>query len=476
MRMRNRVRNWICRSRSYRNLDGEKHGAAAAISNPVEVRDQNVDLGVADTAPDRSARSEQSSAALSRAISPRWRLRYRPKLAISLSTAAALVLIGLVVVWVAPGLIDSSERRMLHRTAVHRDDSVVRTGVTANFKTPITLYYREVDGSLRLLLTDEGEINRFVNENLLLLDGEREKIKADTLGRIETLLAESFGDRQASISRYADWYFEWGRSWAVLKEASVGGLRAIGPNNVQGIFEASRNEVESYLIRNYQRFVLRPELRNPVIEAGISQILAEAHLRYLAVLTTIDDRVQDFLHRHTRHLETLDPLAKLDVSLGWDAQQWKAPRYAVDDEAFRAAFKGTGVATVSALVAGGVRPAIERTIGPVFANVAVRVVGAMRPQIVGVAAGSLIEPGLGSLAGWAIGVGSGVAIDYVWDKNRERLDRPAFEAANAEALDATIQEWSRAIQRDLFRAIDVWFDDTRSVVVEHKISRKPPTG
>jgi hypothetical protein len=131
-----------------------------SISNPVEVRDQNVDLG-ADTAPDRSARSEQLSAALSRAISPRWRLRYRPKLAISLSIAAALVLIGLVVVWVAPGLIDSSERRMLHRTAVHRDDSVVRTGVTANFKTPITLYYREVDGSLRLLLTDEGEINRF---------------------------------------------------------------------------------------------------------------------------------------------------------------------------------------------------------------------------------------------------------------------------------------------------------------------------
>jgi hypothetical protein len=249
-----------------------------SISNPVEVRDQNVDLGVADTAPDRSARSEQSSAALSRALSPRWRLRYRPKLAISLSTAAALVLIGLVVVWVARGLIDSSERRMLHRTAVHRDDSVVRTGVTANFKAPIALYYREVDGSLRLLLTDEGEINRFVNENLLFLDDEREKIKADTLGRIETLLADAFGDRQASIGRYADWYFEWGRSWAVLKEASVGGLRAIGPNNVQGIFEASRNEVESYLIRNYQRFVLRPELRNAVIEAGISQILAEAHL------------------------------------------------------------------------------------------------------------------------------------------------------------------------------------------------------
>ena len=106
-----------------------------SISNPLEVRDQNVDLGSADTAPDRSARGEQSSAALSRTISPHWLSlsyrRYRPKLAISLSTAGALVLIGLVVAWVAPGLIDSSERRMLHRAAVHRDDSVVRTGLTA---------------------------------------------------------------------------------------------------------------------------------------------------------------------------------------------------------------------------------------------------------------------------------------------------------------------------------------------------------
>ena len=158
-----------------------------SISKPLEVRDQNVDLGSTNTAPNRSARSEQSSAVLSCAISPRWRnlsyRRYRPKLAVSLSTAAAFVLIGLVVAWVAPGLINSSEQRMLHRAAVHRDDSVVRTGVTANFKRPITLYYREVDGSLRLLLTDEGEINRFVNETLLFLDNERQKIKDHTLGR-----------------------------------------------------------------------------------------------------------------------------------------------------------------------------------------------------------------------------------------------------------------------------------------------------
>jgi hypothetical protein len=375
-----------------------------------------------------------------------------------------------------PGLIDSSQQQALHRAAVHRDDSVIRTGVTANFKTSVVLFYRDVNGTLHRLLADESGVNKFVNETLIYLDTECQRIKANTAARIDALLATAFDDRQASIAAYADWYFEWGRSWALLKEASIGGLKGFAPNNVQGVVEASRNEVESYLVRNYQRFVLKPELRNPVLEAGISRILAEAHGEYLAVVATIDDRVQEYLDRDTRHLEPLDPLAKLDVSLGWDQQKWKAPRYAVDDEAFQAVLKGTGAASVSALVALSVRPAIERAVLPIFANAAGRVVRAMRPQIVGAAGGTMFEPGLGTLAGWAIGAGSGLAMDYFWNKSRERLDRPEFESANALALGATIQEWSRAMQRDIFSAIGVWFDDTRGVVAEFKIQRRIPTG
>jgi hypothetical protein len=39
-----------------------------------------------------------------------------------------------------------------------------------------------------------------------------------------------------------------------------------------------------------------------------------------------------------------------------------------------------------------------------------------------------------------------------------------------------MQEWSRAMQRGLFGAIDVWFEDTRGVVATFKIQRKIPTG
>jgi hypothetical protein len=56
-------------------------------------------------------------------------------------------------------------------------------------------------------------------------------------------------------------------------------------------------------------------------------------------------------------------------------------------------------------------------------------------------------------------------------QQRERFERADFEKSNAEALNATIREWSRAIEKGLFRAIDVWFDDTRTVVVEQKIGK-----
>ena len=348
--------------------------------------------------------------------------------------------------------------------------------MTAQFKRSVVLYYRDVNGRLYLLLTDESGVNKFVNETLIYLDTECQRIKANTAIRIEALLATVFEDREASIAAYADWYFAWGRSWALLKEASIGGLTGFAPNNVQGVVEASHNAVEAYLVRNYQRFVLKSEFRNPVLEAGIARILADAHREYLAVVANLDDRVQDYLSRETQHLERLDPLAKLDVSFGWDQQKWKAPRYAVDDEAFWTVLRGTGAASVSALVALSVTPAIERAVLPIFAKAAGKVVTAMRPQILGAATGTMFEPGLGTVAGWALGAASGVTIDYFMSKGQERLDRPDFVRANAQALDTTVQEWSRVMQRDLFKAVDAWLEDTRDVVAEFKIQRKIPTG
>lgn len=429
----------------------------------------------------RNDRSEvQSLPRLSRVLlglrSKPVRSQWRASVLTRLSRTAVFVLFGYAALQVMPGIFDSIQQRALHRAAVHRDDSVVRTGVTTQFKRSVLLHYRDVHGTLHLLLADEDGANKFVNDTLIYLDTESQRIRANTAVRIDALLAEAFGDRDACIATYADWYFAWSRSWALLKEASVGGLSGALPSNVQGILEGSRNAVEAYLTRNYQRFVLRPEFRNPVLEAGLARILATVQKEYLTVLTALDDRVQDYLNRETKHLERLNPLAKLDVSLAWDQQEWKAPRAAVNDEPLRTLLRGAGAVSISAFLARSTAPAVQRAVSPIFAKAATKAVRAMRPQIIGAAAGTMVEPGLGTAAGWALAAAGGVAIDYLISKGEEWLDRPEFVHANGQALDATIQEWSRVMQRDLFVAVDAWFEDTRNVVAELKIQRKVPTG
>ena len=315
-----------------------------------------------------------------------------------MSLTAALLLVGYGVLWGVPGLIDSIQQQALHRAPVHRDDSVIRTGVAKQYKASAVIVYRKVDGTLHRLLADESGVNNFVNQARILLDKENLRIKVNTADRIAALLVKAFDDREPSIAAYADWYFDWRRSWALLREASVGGAKGFAPNNVQGVVEASSNQVEAYLLRKYQRVVLKPEFRNHVIEAGIARILAEGHKEYLEVLTALDDRAQEFLNRHTTHLEPLDPLAKLDIALGWDQQKWK-PRDAVGDDASLAIARGA----VAGLVVVSVKPAIERAVLAIFAKAASRAVAVIRPQVIGAAAGTAVWPIVGTAVGWARG-------------------------------------------------------------------------
>jgi hypothetical protein len=382
------------------------------------------------------------------------------------------VVIGFAAAWIVPGLFDSAEQRILHRAPIHADHTALKTHVVRAFPAPKTLVYRDRNGSLHRALVDQASLDRFGGETSEYLETERAKTKGETQAGIDALLKNAFSDSHECIARYADWYFEWGRSYFLLKEATVGGLNGFGVNNVQGLVEGARNEVEAYLIRNYERLVLKPELRNPIIEAGVSRIFAEAHQRYLQTLTTIDDRVQSFLSEYTQHLDVVDPLQKADLSIDWGAQKWKAPRYSTDDEAFRAVFQGGKDILVSGLIARTVGPAIERSLAQSFLGIAGRTVAGMQPELYGVVAGSVVDPGVGTFAGWLVGAGAGLLFDYVSNRVSERLGRGEVEQANNEALKATMGELSRALQRDLSQAVDVWFDDTHAIVAEKKLGIK----
>jgi hypothetical protein len=127
---------------------------------------------------------------------------------------------------------------------------------------------------------------------------------------------------------------------------------------------------------------------------------------------------------------------------------------------------------ISGLIAVTIGPTIERAIAQSFVVAASRVVASLQPEIYGFVAGSVAEPGVGSLAGLLVGAGGALIFDYAFTWQRERLDRAEFERVNAGALKVTKAELSRALQRDLLGAVDAWFDDTRTIVAEQKLGKQ----
>ncbi|WP_198961119.1 hypothetical protein [Bradyrhizobium sp. UFLA03-84] len=138
-------------------------------------------------------------------------------------------------------------RAALHRASLHSDHTALTTHVARAFPTPKTLIDRDRNDSVYRALVDETELDRFVNDKLAYLEIERAKTLAELHENVDVLLSNAFSDRQDSIARYADWYFGWGQSYYLLKEASVGALKGLGPNIVQGFAEGAETRSQHIL-------------------------------------------------------------------------------------------------------------------------------------------------------------------------------------------------------------------------------------
>src|SRR5579871_1273537 len=86
------------------------------------------------------------------------------------------------------------------------------------------------------------------------------------------------------------------------------------------IVDAARYGVEDYLIRHYQEFVLKPEVHDPFIVAGVQSVFADANSEFLTVLANQDDQLQAFIRDKAVFTE---PLAadSVDVKIDWDSQK-----------------------------------------------------------------------------------------------------------------------------------------------------------
>jgi hypothetical protein len=367
----------------------------------------------------------------------------------------------------------SYQSHLDHTGPVHSDQSFLDIFLGNSSLPPdaVDLVVKDVDGTLHRVVAAKSETDKFVNDTILMLDDERTHIKQTAHEDLDRSFALAFQDREQAISAYADWFFEWKRSYVVLKESiSSAVTRFFEAGKYQSLTEAIEADVEDYFLKNYKEQVLKPELRDPVITQGVEQAVRHAHDSYRRVIANGDMRLQLFLAKHTSHLEDLPAATPATaVKLDWDAQKWKAPVYLMQDRAFDG-IAGIGVAaaggTVGALALG---PALNGVLAQSFGQLSRRFVTSLGTRLAlaeqGAVAGTLVQPMGGQVIGAAVGVAIGAVADYLSNAANEAFNRDGFVAANNQALDVTIAAWKSNLEASMDGAIDKWFDDARTSVV-----------
>ena len=367
----------------------------------------------------------------------------------------------------------SYQNHLDHTAPVHADNSVldILFGASNLPADPVDLVVKDVDGTLHKVVASKSEADRFVNDTILMLDDERARIKKAAHEDIDRAFALAFQDREQAISNYADWFFEWKRSYVVLKELLTSAItRFFEAGKYELLTEAIEADVKDYFLRNYKEQVLKPEVRDQTISQGVEQAVRHAHDSYRRVIANGDMRLQLFLAQHTSHLEDIPAATPMtNVKLDWDAQKWKAPVYLMEDRAF------DGIAGIGAAAAGGtvgalaLGPALNGVLAQTFGQLSRRFVTSLGTRLAfaqqGAVAGTMVQPMGGQVIGAAIGVAIGVVADYLSNAANEAFNRDEFVTANAEALDATVATWKSTLTANIDTAIDKWFDDARSSVV-----------
>lgn len=387
--------------------------------------------------------------------------------------AIAFVLLLVALIGMGTSLVQSWLRDVDYSQDTHDDQSTLATGVTPQLgPDEVELFVRTERDAIQRLVADREQLSAFVEGQLAELKLNRAAAKRAALDDAALVMRLTFADKNARVDRYADWFYEWKRSYILLKETVLSSAHRTVASGSETWREAVQRDISDYFMRHFTEQVLQPERREPLVSDGVRNALDHAHGRYLQAVSEYDLRLQLFLQQNTTHFDQNSIEEGLEVDLDWDSQKWKAPLYAAEDRSFDGAV-GVGL-MVSGAVGGR---AAGRVLAPAMARIVRQSFGRMAAQTTsqiasratttaaGAGAGSAV-PVVGSAVGAAVGFAAGAALDYLGNRVDHWLHREEFIKENLEAVDAIETEWRTSLEKELHRTIDVWFDDAEILLKE----------
>ena len=386
-------------------------------------------------------------------------------------TAALLAAIYLTIT-VGANFWHSYQRDLAYSKTRHIDKSSVQIFQRSFLpEDRVELVIRNYDGILEKRLASKSQLKAYMKARAKEIEAAEQQTRAALRTELAALFDKSFADKQADINAYADWFFEWKRPYVILKESlSSTTTRLVKLGEYESLRTAVERDLKDYFMKNYQQQVLKPQERDAKIVTGIETIMREAHQAYLVMMSEQDKKMRDFIAAHTTYLEPIPADTNLTkTTLDWDAQRWQAPYYKVEDRAF------DGVAGLGRVAVGGtvgalaLGPAINRGLGGMFGGMSRQFAASMGARITlaegGAAAGTVVEPGGGTIAGAVIGVVLGFAADYVVNKVNEKFSREEFINTNKRAVETTVNLWKNKLGRNLDTAIYKWHREAKAGLI-----------
>lgn len=387
--------------------------------------------------------------------------------------AIALVILVVALFGIGTGQYRSWLRDLDYSQAVHEDQSTLSTGVQRQLgPDEVELFVRTERDEIQRLVADREELTAFIESQLAYLKQHRTNAKKVASKDADLVMRLSFADADARVENYADWFYEWKRSYVLLKETVLSSAHRTVASGSETWREAVERDITDYFMRHFTDQVLQPERREPLVEDGVRNTLEHAHGNFLQAVTDYDLRLRLFLQEHTAHFDRAALGEDLEVELDWDAQRWKAPLYAAEDRSFDGALgvglmvaSTAGGRTVGRVLAPAMANAVRQNIGRMAARTSAQLASRAGTTAAGASAGSAV-PVVGSAVGAALGFAAGAALDYMGNRVDKWLHREEFITENLEAVSLIEEEWRKALEAELHRTIDVWFDDAEVLLEE----------
>lgn len=393
--------------------------------------------------------------------------------------AIAFILLIIALVGIGTGQYKSWLRDADYSLAVHKDESTLSTGVQrALGSDEIELFVRTERDEIQRMVADREELQAFVESQLANLKQSRANAKKVASNDAELVMRLTFADADARVENYADWFYEWKRSYILLKETVLSSAHRTFSSGSETWREAVERDISDYFMRHFTEQVLQPERREPLVEDGVRNTLEHAQSNFLQAVTDYDLRLQLFLQQHTSHFDKEAMGDGIEIELDWDAQRWKAPLYSAEDRSFDGALgvglmvaSTAGGRTVGRVLAPTMARIVRQNLGRLAARTSAQLASRASTTAAGASAGSAV-PVVGSAVGAALGFAAGAALDYMGNRVDNWLHREEFITENLQAVTMIETEWRQALEDELHRSINAWFDDAEVLLKE----LRPETG